>query len=484
MKRNGLRQLEAALWELPVSFKKGMKVPVHIAGTEKLIGGMDDAVFDQISNVASLPGILDRAWCMPDGHKGYGFPIGGVAAFDAEEGVISPGGIGFDINCGMRLVTSSLTWEELRPNLRELVDKLYSRIPAGVGGEGALNLSLSEFSDLCHEGARWCLKKGYAGQEDLARTEDEGCMDDADISAVSREALERGRTQVGTLGSGNHYLEIQVAEPGNVRDMDTAAVFGIERPNQIVVMFHCGSRGFGHQIATDYLKLFTKISHAKYGISVNDRELACAPFAAPEGQAYYRAMCCAANMAFANRQIIQHLLREVFSEVLGKDPVEPDLRQIYDVTHNTARVETHLMGGVEKRVLVHRKGATRALPPGSVDLPPEYRRTGQPVIIGGSMETGSWLLAGVSRGARSFFSSAHGSGRVMGRRQAKKQFSLDEIEKRLEEEEIYIRSSSRGVLADEAGPAYKDIDEVVRATEAAGLSAPVVKLVPVGNIKG
>jgi len=480
----GCIQINENLWEIPRSYKQGMQVPVRIYASKRLLDSMDASVFEQATNVATLPGIVGYSYCMPDGHSGYGFPIGGTAAFDTETGVISPGGIGFDINCGMRLVATSLSWEEVQPQLRQLVDRLFLRIPAGVGGKGFLKLSQNEFRTLSETGMKWCLKKGYAVQEDLNRTEENGCIKEADASKVSEKAVERGYKQIGTLGSGNHYLEIQVARPENVFDRKLAAAYGIDRPNQVVLMFHCGSRGFGHQIATDYLQGFLRVMQPKYGMPVRDRELACAPFQSEEGQDYFKAMNCAINMSFVNRQVILHRIREVFSEVFGKDPMELGLHQIYDVTHNTAKVERHPYEGKQRHLLVHRKGATRAFAPGMRGIPKEYREAGQPVIIGGSMETGSYLLAGVQSGQQSFFTTAHGSGRTMGRRQAKKQFRGQDLEKRLQDRGIYIRSVSYAGLAEEAGAAYKDIDEVVRTTAAAGLSRPVVKLVPVGNIKG
>jgi tRNA-splicing ligase RtcB len=480
----GCVQINENLWEIPPSYKKGMRVAVRIYASKPLLDAMDPAVFEQAANVATLPGIVGYSYCMPDGHSGYGFPIGGAAAFDTETGVISPGGIGFDINCGMRLVATSLSWEEVQPRLQRLVDRLFARIPAGVGGKGFLKLSRSEFRTLSEKGMMWCLKKGYAIQEDLERTEENGCIKGADASKVSERAVERGYQQIGTLGSGNHYLEIQVAKPENILDKNLAAAFGIDRPNQVVLMFHCGSRGFGHQIATDYLQAFLRVMQSKYGIPVRDRELACAPFSSEEGRDYFNAMNCAINMSFVNRQVILHRIREVFSEVFGRDPMDLGLHQIYDVTHNTAKVELHTHEGKKRNLLIHRKGATRAFAPGMRGIPKEYREVGQPVIIGGSMETGSYLLAGVQSGAQSFYTTAHGSGRTMGRHQAKKQFRGQDLEKRLRDRGIYIRSASYAGLAEEAGAAYKDIDQVVQATAAAGLSRPVVKLVPVGNVKG
>ncbi len=479
-----IRKISETMWELPASHKKGMLVPARIIGTDKLIRAMDDGVFEQVSNVAMLPGIVGSSFCMPDGHWGYGFPIGGLAAMNAAEGVISPGGIGFDVNCGMRLVRTDLTLDEVRPRLRELVDGLFRRVPAGVGCQGFVKVSRDEFRNVLEQGARWCVGHGYGSEEDLQRTEEGGCIAGADATRVSEKAVERGFRQIGTLGSGNHYLEIQVVGPEDVFDRERAAAFGITRPGQVVVMFHCGSRGLGHQVATDYLKSFLKVMDKRYGIHVVDRELACAPLASPEGQDYFAAMKCAVNMSFANRQVIQHRVREVFSEVFHRDPADLGLRQVYDVAHNTAKLERHRVGGEVRELLVHRKGATRAFGPGSDGLPEAYRKTGQPVIIGGSMETGSYLLAGVESGHETFFTTAHGSGRAMSRRQARKQFQGKRLRDEMERRGIFVRSVSASVLAEEAGGAYKDIDEVVEATALAGISRPVVRFRPIGNVKG
>ncbi|MHB8770619.1 MAG: RtcB family protein [Syntrophales bacterium] len=480
----GLQKLSDTVWELPPSYKEGMRVPARIYATEQLIHAMDDGVFDQVTNVACLPGIIRAAFCMPDGHWGYGFPIGGVAAMDPRSGVISPGGIGFDINCGMRLVLTNLTYDEVKPRLRDLVDRLFARIPCGVGSRGFLRLSRADFRTVMAEGSRWALNSGYGWPEDLELTEEGGCFPGADPGKVSEKAVERGFDQVGTLGSGNHYCEIQVARPENIRDPETAKRLGFTLPNQVAVMFHCGSRGFGHQVATDYLRLFLKVMGSRYGIRVNDRELACAPFLSPEGQDYFAAMTCAINMAFANRQVILHRIREVFSDVFRRDAQALGMRMVYDVAHNTAKLESHRVDGSPKELLVHRKGATRALGPGLAGLPERYRQAGQPVIIGGSMETGSYLLVGLAGGAETFFSTAHGSGRTMSRHRARQLVRGDKLLREMELRGIYVRSATRSGLAEEAGAAYKDIDEVVEATELAGLSKRVVRLVPIGNIKG
>lgn len=472
------------VWEIPACCKENMRVPARIYASQPLLEKMDNGVFEQVTNVATLPGIVRYAFCMPDGHWGYGFPIGGVAAVDPQEGVISPGGIGFDINCGMRLVRTNLALEEVRPHLTRLIDRLFQRIPAGVGATGFVKISREEFCEVARRGARWAIDNQYGWQEDLQRTEAGGCVAGADPARVSPKAIERGFKQIGTLGSGNHYLEIQVAKKENIFDPDTARTFGIDRDHQIVVMFHCGSRGFGHQVATDYLQTFLRTMGSKYGLSMPDRELACAPFPSQEGQDYFAAMNCAINMSFANRQVILHRIREVFSEVFGKDPADLGMHQVYDVAHNTAQLETHLVGGRMRQLLVHRKGATRALGPGMAGLPDIYQKTGQPVIIGGSMETGSYLLAGVAGGDQTFYSTAHGSGRAMSRSQAKRTYNGKQLQQQLKDRGIYIRCASFAGLAEEAGAAYKNIDEVVTAAEQAGISRRVVRFLPIGNVKG
>ncbi|OLC26867.1 MAG: RNA-splicing ligase RtcB [Cyanobacteria bacterium 13_1_20CM_4_61_6] len=480
-----VRKVLDTVWEIPVTYKEGMRVPARIIATEKLVREMDAAVYQQISNVATLPGITRYAFCMPDGHSGYGFPIGGVAAMDVHEGgVISPGGIGFDINCGMRLVITNLTLDDVQPHLKEIVDLLFQRVPAGVGSHGFLKISRQEFRDVVERGARWCIEHDYGWDEDLELTEENGCISGADAAKISERAIDRGYNQIGTLGSGNHYLEVQAARPEDVRDKELAAKFGITIPNQVVVMFHCGSRGFGHQVATDYLQIFLKVMESKYGIKVLDRELACAPFESPEGRDYFAAMKCGLNMSFANRQVILHRIREVFSEILGRSAEDLGMRMIYDVAHNTAKLEKHTVDGKEKTLLVHRKGATRAFGPGREEVAARYRDIGQPVIIGGSMETGSYLLVGTSTGGETFFSTAHGSGRTMSRTKARKQWHGRQLQRDLEARGIYIRSTSWAGLAEEAGAAYKDIDEVIEATELAGISKPVVRFTPIGNVKG
>jgi len=479
-----IERVSETIWEIPMSYKEGMRVPARIYATEGLLKEMDDAVYEQITNVATLPGITRYALCMPDGHFGYGFPIGGVAAMDTERGVISPGGIGFDINCGMRLVVTNLTYADVKPHLKQLVDRLYQRVPAGVGSTGFLKISKEEFRQVVEQGARWCVERGYGWEEDLELTEESGCVAGADASKISQKAIDRGFNQIGTLGSGNHYLEIQVARRENIMDEELARHFGITIPDQVVVMFHCGSRGFGHQVATDYLQLFLKVMEPKYGIRILDRELASAPFSSPEGRNYFAAMKGAINMSFANRQVIVHRIREVFSEVFGRSAEDLGMHMVYDVAHNTAKIESHQVEGHIKKLLIHRKGATRAFGPGQEGLPARYRKVGQPVIIGGSMETGSYLLVGTAEGRDSFFSTAHGSGRTMSRTKARKLWRGKQLQHEMEGRGIYVRTASWSGLAEEAGGAYKDIDAVVMVTEKAGISKGVARFIPIGNVKG
>jgi tRNA-splicing ligase RtcB len=478
------RPVGDCVWEIPPSEKPGMRVPARIYASETLLTQMDAGVFDQVTNVACLPGIVRAALCMPDGHWGYGFPIGGVAAFRADTGIISPGGIGFDINCGMRLMRTRLSEEEVRPKLRELVDALFTAVPSGVGAHGLLRLSDADFRQVMVEGARWCVHQGYGWPEDLEHTEARGCLPGANPRHVSTRALERGLNQLGTLGSGNHYLEIQVARPGDVHDPEVARVLGVDGPGQVFVMLHCGSRGFGHQIGTDYLRRFDE-AMPRYGISVNDRELACAPFRSPEGQAYFGAMTAAANTAFANRQVITHRVREVMGSVFGRDPRELGLSVIYDVCHNTAKLERHVVDGEPLELVVHRKGATRAFGPGAPDIPDAYRMVGQPVIIGGSMETGSALLVGTAHAmVETFGSTAHGAGRTMSRQQAKRRVHGARLIQEMEARGILVRAASPSGVAEEAGLAYKDLAAVVDVLHRLDLSRKVVSLTPIGNIKG
>ena len=479
-----MHKITEGIWEIPPSEKEGMLVPARVLGSDKLVQEMDEGVFNQVTNVACLPGIQKYALCMPDGHWGYGFPIGGVAAFDLEKGVISPGGIGFDINCGMRLVRTNLTYDEVKPRLHELVNKLFSLIPAGVGCKGFVNLSYPKFDEMMVKGVDWCIENGFAWPEDKYRIEENGRIPGADPSKVSKKAKERGIKQLGTLGSGNHYLEVQVAQTDDIYHSKAAKVFGIDRPQQIFVMVHCGSRGFGHQIGTDYLRTFGEAMR-KYGIKVIDRELACAPFDSPEGKDYFGAMLCAANSAFVNRQVILHRIREAFSDVFKKDPKELGLELIYDVCHNIAKIEEYQINGQIKKLLVHRKGATRSFGPNRPEVPEIYRAVGQPVIVGGSMETGSYLLVGTEKAHQETFGSTlHGSGRTMSRTEAKHRVRGSQLREEMEKRGIYVMAASMSGLAEEAGFAYKNISEVVEAVDMLGISKKVIQLKPIGNIKG
>jgi tRNA-splicing ligase RtcB len=479
-----VRPVGECIWEIPPEEKPGMLVPARIYASETLLAGMDAGVFEQVTNVACLPGIVRASLCMPDGHWGYGFPIGGVAAFRADTGVISPGGIGFDINCGMRVLRTSLTEAEVRPRLAALVDALFAAVPTGVGAHGFLHLEPPAFREVMVEGARWVVRHGYGRPEDLEATEAGGCLPGADPAAVSERALRRGMDQLGTLGSGNHYLEVQVVPPDGIHDADVARAFGITAPGQVLVMLHCGSRGFGHQVGTDYLRRFDE-AMPRYGITVRDRELACAPFRSPEGQAYFAAMTAAANTAFANRQLITHRVREVMARVFSRPAEALGLEVIYDVCHNTAKVERHAVEGATVELVVHRKGATRAFGPGAPDVPAAYRALGQPVIIGGSMETGSALLVGTAHAmTETFGSTAHGAGRTMSRAQAKRRVWGETLVQDMRARGIVVRAASASGVAEEAGFAYKDLDEVVNTVHRLDISRRVVALRPIGNIKG
>ncbi len=468
------------IWEIPVTEKDGMLVPARIYGTEAIVAAMDTGVFDQVTNVACLPGIQRYALCMPDGHWGYGFPIGGVAAFDVKEGVISPGGVGYDVNCGMRLIRTSLTRSDVQPRLEQLMTELFRKVPAGVGCKGFVRIKRPAFEEVMRKGARWCIENGYGWKEDLAAIEEQGCIGGADPSKVSDHAVERGMNQLGTLGSGNHYLEVQVVSDERIFDREIAGALGITGGDQIVVMVHCGSRGFGHQVATDYLRVFEKAMR-RYGITVKDQQLACAPFRSPEGQDYFAAMNCAANSAFANRQVITHQIRGAFESIFGKSAEEMGMEIVYDVCHNIAKVERYPEGDL----VVHRKGSTRAFGPGRPELAERYRKTGQPVICGGSMETGSYLLVGTDQAMRDTFGSTmHGSGRTMSRTKAKKAVRGEQLRKQMADHGIIVKAVSMSGLAEEAGFAYKDISEVVESVDRAGITKKVAELRPIGNIKG
>ncbi len=477
-----LEKVDDVIWEVSEDQKEGMIVPARIVASDNLMEGLEEGVLDQVTNMATLPGVAGCTWAHADTHIGYGAPVGGVAAFDLEEGMISPGMIGFDINCGMKLVRTNLTYDEVEPHIEELVNLLFKKVPAGVGVKSNVKLSKDDFNDMLVDGVKWCVENGYGWEEDIERVEEYGSIDGADPTAVSEKAFKRGRSQLGTLGSGNHYLEIQ--RVGNIVNEEVAKAFGIDDEDQVVIMVHCGSRGFGHQVATDYLRIF-KDAMDKYNIHIPDKELACAPFDSMEGKDYYSAMACAANYAFANRQLIVHRVREAFQEVLGKDPRDMEMEIVYDVAHNIAKIEEYEIEGEKKKVIVHRKGATRSFGPNHPELTEKYKPYGQPVIVGGSMETGSYLLVGTKEAEKKTFgSTCHGSGRTMSRTQAKKEVRGDSLQKDMKKRGIYVKAASMAGLAEEAGLAYKDINEVVATCEKAGISLPVASFKPIGNVKG
>lgn len=501
MKTTHIKKIDDTTWEISQEYKKGMRVPARVIATEKLLKEMDEGVVEQLTNVTTLPGIVDYAFAMPDTHWGYGCPIGGVFAVDPKKGgVISPGAVGFDINCGVRLIRTNLTIKDVQPRLPKLVDELFKTVPTGVGASGAIpRLSVVELKKIMEQGMQWCIDQGFGWEQDRAHAEERGTLSGADPDQVSQKAIQRGLKQLGTLGSGNHYLEIQAVKKEKIFDQGLAKTFGIF-PDQVTIMIHSGSRGLGHQIATDYLRIFEKALD-KYKISIPDQQLACAPFNSPEGRAYYAAMAAACNNAFANRQLITHLTRQVFGKVFNNADPKRDLGMelIYDVAHNIAKLEKSEIRNSKlgtsanfqnpkfktRELLVHRKGATRAFGPKHPQLPKSYHEIGQPVIIGGSMETGSYLLVGTKIAEeKTFGSTAHGSGRTMSRAQAKKQVRGDRLQKEMQRRGIYVRSASMPGLAEEGGFAYKDIHEVVKAVELAGISKPVAAFTPIGNIKG
>lgn len=477
-----LKRLGPYVWEVPQSYRPDMRVPARIyASRELLEKALTDKSMEQLVNAATLPGIVGHAIVMPDVHQGYGFPVGGVAATRLPDGVISPGAIGYDINCGVRLLASNLDLAEIEPYLEDLASAIYHTCPSGVGQGGRFKLNQRDLDDVLTNGARWCLGRGLAEPADLVHTEGEGCLAGADASQVSKEAKDRGRDQLGTLGAGNHFIEVdQVTE---TFDAEAADAFGL-RPGQVVVLIHCGSRGLGHQVCTDYVRDFQKVL-GKYGITLPDRELVCAPLDSPEGQAYLAAMRAAANFAFANRQTLAALLRESFEQVLGRSGLPFGLRQVYDVAHNIGKIEQHSIGGRSMSVCVHRKGATRAFGPGHPEIPADYRAVGQPVLVPGSMGTASYVLAGTA-GAMSdtFGSTCHGAGRNMSRTKARASVHGDQLKSELRRQGIRVRAGSLRGLSEEAPMAYKDIDSVIDAVQGAGIARAVARLEPVAVIKG
>ncbi len=473
---NRFEQRDENTWEIPAHGK--MRVPAIIYADRALIEAMDDKVYQQVTNVATLPGIVGHSYAMPDAHWGYGFPIGGVAAFDADAGgVVSAGGVGFDISCGVRCLHTGLGRDDITPVNDALADELFRRVPAGVGSTGRIRLDSQDMDAMLGGGAKWAVEQGYGRAEDLERIEERGCVRDADPSQVSDKAKRRQRDEMGTLGSGNHYLEVQYVD--EVYADEVAARFGLH-PGDVVVSIHCGSRGLGHQIGTEFLRLMAS-SARDYGIALPDRELACAPIKSDIGQSYLGAMRAAINCALANRQIITHLTRQAFDAIFSGGRLE----LLYDVSHNTCKLETHEIDGAARELYVHRKGATRAFGPGHPDLPPALRDAGQPVLIGGSMGTCSYVLAGTRESEQRAFSSAcHGAGRAMSRRQAKRQWQGRQIVDNLRREGIVIRSPSLRGVAEEAPLAYKDVTAVVDAADHAGLARKIARLKPLVCVKG
>lgn len=464
------------IWEIPKSGE--MKVPARIYASEKLVElARRDQTLQQAKNVACLPGIQRMSYVMPDAHQGYGFPIGGVAAFDLDEGIISPGGVGYDINCGVRLLRTDFRESDITAKRKELLAEIFKEVPAGVGKGGITRLSRNVLKEILVKGAEWAVEQGYGTAEDLDRTEEHGRMKDAAWEFISERALERGIPQLGTLGAGNHFLEIQKVD--EIYDPEVARVFGIEEKGQVLVMIHCGSRGLGHQIATDYIELMEQ----KFGYKhLPDRELINAPFKSDLGQRYYKSMCAAVNYAFANRQMIAHWVRDVFAKVMGSSK---GMRQIYDVCHNVAKVEKHTVNGKEKLLCVHRKGATRSFGPGRPEIPEVYRKVGQPVLIPGSMGTASYILVGTHEAEEmSFSSTAHGAGRVMSRNEALRRFRGEQIRDELAKKGVELKATSWKGVAEEASAAYKDVDEVVRVSHETKLGRLVARVVPIGVMKG
>jgi len=475
-----VKQLDPYRWEIPRSGR--MRVPGIVYSSADLfkIPGQDQPL-KQVANVASLPGILKASLAMPDMHWGYGFPIGGVAAFDWDTGVVSPGGVGYDINCGVRLAGTGLVETEVRPRLTDLVNSLYQDIPCGVGSTGDVRLTTKEEKKVLTQGSAWAVRQGFGDQADLDHTEDGGCLPGADPEAVSKRALERGLRQLGTLGSGNHFLEVGVVD--RIYDDTVAAAFGLFK-DQVTVMLHSGSRGFGYQVCDDSLASMSKHAH-KAGFDLPDRQLACASIKGSVGQRYLGAMACAANYAWANRQIMLHLTREVFQKVFSIGPRNLAMHLIYDVCHNIAKKELHRHHGKQRWVCVHRKGATRAFPPGHDALPEDYRPTGQPVIIPGDMGTASYVLAGTPQAmAETFGSTCHGAGRVLSRKAARKKSKGRSINRELEDRGILVRWTGRGTLAEEMPEAYKDIASVIAAVHGAGISKKIARLRPMAVVKG
>ena len=478
-----LKKIDDYRWEIPQSYKAGMAVPGLIFASESMLNHIwQEQVFQQVANVAFLPGIVDHSLAMPDIHWGYGFPIGGVAATRVKDGVVSPGGVGFDINCGVRLLRTNLTEEEVRPKIEQLVAELFINIPSGLGSKGKIRVNEKELAKVLTEGSRWALEKGYGEAADITASEESGCLKGADPDKVSSKAKKRGIPQLGTLGSGNHFLEVEVVD--EIYDRDAATVMGINDIGQVLLLIHTGSRGFGHEVCSDYVRLLGE-AVKRYGISLPDRQLACAPLQSAEGQNYLAAMACAANYAWTNRQCIAHWVRESFIKVFGKSLRELGMEQVYDVCHNIAKIEEYTIDGKKHALCVHRKGATRAFPAGHPDIPDIYQNIGQPVLIPGDMGRCSYIAVGTELAMQeSFGSTCHGAGRVQSRSAAKRSLRGADVARALASKGITVKTGSIGSLAEEASEAYKDVSEVVEITDKAGISRKVARAIPIGVIKG
>ncbi len=479
--KDEIKKIKDNVYEIPGSYNKKMRASGRLYVDDESFEALEEGAVQQIVNVACLPGVYRYSIAMPDIHFGYGFPIGGVAAFNMRNGIVSPGGVGFDINCGVRLIKSNLSLEDVQDHLDELVDALFKNVPSGVGSKGKVKLSREDIDNVLDYGAEWAVEKGYGWDEDLEVLEENGRIKAADSSKVSDKAKKRGIPQLGSLGSGNHFLEIQVVD--EVYNEEVAKVYGLEE-GMIVIMVHTGSRGCGHQVCSDYLRLMDK-AYKNYKIDIADRQLACAPLDSKEAQNYLKAMYAAANYAWANRQMITHWIRESFEDVLGKSAKDMDMQIVYDVAHNIAKEETHDFKGNDIEVLVHRKGATRAFGPGREEVPLKYREVGQPVLIPGTMGTASYVLHGTQTAMEETFgSTAHGAGRVLSRSKAKKDYNPDDIVNNMESNGIKIKATSRNVIAEEAPGAYKDVDSVVRVSDSTGIAKLVCKVKPLAVTKG
>ena len=479
--KDEIKKIKDNVYEIPGSYNKKMRASGRLYIDDESFEALEEGAVQQIVNVACLPGVYRYSIAMPDIHFGYGFPIGGVAAFNMRNGIVSPGGVGFDINCGVRLIKSNLSLEDIQDHLDELVDALFKNVPSGVGSKGKVKLSPEDINNVLDYGAEWAVENGYGWDEDLEVLEENGRIKAADSSKVSDKAKKRGIPQLGSLGSGNHFLEIHVVD--EIYNEEVAKVYGLEK-GMIVVMVHTGSRGCGHQVCSDYLRLMDK-AYKTYKIDIADRQLACAPLDSKEAQNYLKAMYAAANYAWANRQMITHWIRESFEEVLGKSARDMDMQIIYDVAHNIAKEETHDFKGNDIEVLVHRKGATRAFGPGREEVPLKYREVGQPVLIPGTMGTASYVLHGTQTAMEETFgSTAHGAGRILSRSQAKKDYNPEDIVNNMESNGIKVKATSKNVIAEEAPGAYKDVDSVVRVSDSTGIAKLVCKVKPLAVTKG